>query len=88
MWENMNVTNVARLGVDSKSAKPSRTTRETARSRFSSSQQSLHLVVCSVSLLDMWFVVVMGGNMHVSNVDQVVSKCWNKPNVVASTCLT
>ena len=35
--ENMNVTNVSSLGVVS-SGKPSRTTKETARYRFSSSQ--------------------------------------------------
>ena len=51
----MNVTNVARLCVDSNSAKPSRTTKETARHRFCSSQQSRRLVVCAASL-DIWLL--------------------------------
>ena len=72
MWENMKVTNVARLGIVS-SGKPSRTTKETARHRFSSSQQSRRLVVCAASRH--LVVVVMGGNMHVSNVDRIVLKC-------------
>ena len=73
MWENMNVTNAARSGVVS-SGKPSRTIKETACHRFSSSLQSRRLVVCAASL-DIWLFVVLGENMHFSNVDQVVSKC-------------